>query len=440
VSKVASLAPARSAHGRSSPDGSVFTRFIFAVFLIFLFPSFLFQFAINPVTQEFTGSPLLQAINVGCVFYSIGMIFGSRETSKIVVRCWPVLFLVGLAFGSAAWSYNPNATLRASYAFLTATLLGLAMAGRLSPLGCVRLRIRTMVFGCLLSILWVFIFPEVAVHQVTDVSQIVHAGLWRGIFSHKQGLGVFAGLTTGLLLFYGSSAFSLPPLRIGALCCSVTCLWGTQSVTGLLTATVTAGMLYATYWIAWQPLKARKSMMVMLAVVLLILYVCSDLGIFDYFVRPLLGKSSDLSGRRDIWNFVLDNLRSSGSSLLGGGLNGGFVEYVSPGFSIDNGYIEKLVEFGYLGGSVIFAVYGWIIWKGTQLIMQTRSVSAATAIFPFNVMFAMLFVNISESNFMSKHISSVLVAIAACQIAKQQFYHQRQARNYVHGKNLNPSG
>ncbi len=416
---------------RGTDRESPLVRFAFTLGLIFLFPAFVFQLARDPSTGEFTGSLILQLANVGCEVYALMIIFGSRQVSELVLRCRPLWILIGLAFASTLWSYNPAATFRASHVFLITSMFGLAMAGRLSPFACMQLLIRTMVLGCALSIIWVFVFPVAAVHQATDLVQSVHAGLWRGIFSHKQSLGVFAGLTTGFLLFYNSSVFSAIPLRIGAIACSVTCLIGTQSVTGILTAIFMTVVLYLTYRITQRPQHARKSLIVAMAVGVSTFIAGFHLGLFN-FIPPLLGKSADLTGRADVWPWVLANFASSGSTILGGGLLSGFSQDLAPGLSIDSGYIEMLAAFGYLGITIMLSVFGWLILANVRLIIATPPELGSVVIFPFTTLAIMLFVNISEGIFMTKHIGTVLIAVAAGQIIQLQG--QNWARPAVRSK------
>jgi exopolysaccharide production protein ExoQ len=405
--------------GTPSPSGGLLMRLCFTFGLLFLSPAFVYQLAYNSVTGETTGSWILQVVNLGCLAVAVMAIWLSRDAIDIARRCRPLIVLVVMAFASAAWSYNSVATIRAGVVLLTATLFGVAMAARLSPIACVRLIVRTMVLGCLLSIIWVIVFPETSVHQLTDAYQTQHVGLWRGIFSHKQGLGVFAGVTTGMLFFYGSTAFSSPPLRICAIACGVACLIGTQSVTGFLTMAVLVTFLFATYTIARSRPQSRKVTMIALVAAAATLYTAFSLGLLS-FIPELFGKSADLTGRQEAWPYVMAQFKNSGSALFGGGFMSGFgPAVIAPGLSVDNGFIDLLVEFGYLGSLVVFAVYGWIVRGGIRLILKTQATLASTAIFPFNVMVIFLFINISEGNFMSRNISTVLIAVAACQIIRQ---------------------
>jgi exopolysaccharide production protein ExoQ len=393
-------------------------RLGFSFGLIFVMSAFVRQLAVDPNTLQFTSSRILQAVTLFCAVYGFAMIVSSREVATSVLRCWPSLVLYGLALLSAVWSYNPAATFRASNVFLTTTLFSLAMAGRLSPAACLQLIIRTMTFVCLLSIIWVILFPQETVHQSTDPYQFVHAGLWRGIFSHKQALGLIAGLTTGLLLFYGSMTFASPIVRAGAIICSVACLVGTQSATGFLLALIISSVLYITYWIARRDRPLRKGPMGVLVITTATLYACFNVGLFN-FIMPLLGKSTDLTGRADVWPWVIANIQNSGSALLGGGFGSGWEEVVAESVSVDNGYIDLLISFGYFGAAFVLCVYGLVIWHGIKLIISGDLESAAVRIFPFSIMLVQLIVNITEPTFMAKNIFTVLVTVAVYQVMRK---------------------
>jgi len=128
--------------------------------------------------------------------------------------------------------------------------------------------------------------------------------------------------------------------------------------------------------------------------------------------RRLLGKSSDLTGRTDIWPLALEFLKHSGAALLGGGFGSGFAQYIVDA-PIDSGYIDKIIEFGYFGSTIVFAMYVWILLGGRRLIMETPPAGAAVDVFPFSIVTLVMIINITEGLFMEKHVTTVLTAIAA---------------------------
>ncbi len=411
----ASTASSASGNAARTSDGNVLIRLGFVFGLIFLTPAFVMQLAFDPVNFQFTGSRILQAANVFCTVYGIAMIATSAQSQDIVRRCRPALYLVGLAFLSSFWSFDPVSTFRNSYVLLTTTLFAVAMASRLSPTACIQTILHALVLICVLSIVWVFLFPQDAVHQATDRIQFQHAGLWRGVMSHKQGLGVISGLATGFVLFYGSTAFSSPVITFAALASGIACLLGSGSVTGLMTAILLSAMLYITYWIALSPPQARKSGLAMLVGTIVFAYAGFHFGLLD-FVMPLFGKSADLTGRAGEWPWVVANINSNGA-LLGGGFSSGWEAFWAPTISIDNGYIEILGAFGYIGATFVLSVYVWALGAGFKLMLSAKRETAHIAVFPFNVMFIELFLNVTEASFMTKSINTILICVAICHIA-----------------------
>jgi exopolysaccharide production protein ExoQ len=221
---------------------------------------------------------------------------------------------------------------------------------------------------------------------------------------------LFSGLTTGLLLFYRTSIFPTPILFffVG---CSLTCLIGTQSATGFITLVITPALLAIAYLVTWLPVSLRKPMFIKFAVGAVALGICFKLGILDYVIVQVLGKSTDLTGRADFWPIILQNFYNSGSSLIGGGFGANIAADMSE-WSVDNGYLDKFLEFGYMSSPIVFGTFVAILWGGIRLILTAPTEHAPTAIFPFAIWSVILIVNVSESNFMSKCLCTVLTSVA----------------------------
>jgi hypothetical protein len=404
----AHTAGSRVARRRSSESGAL--RLCFALGLFFQMPSFVLQMSEDPVLLR-----VLQLGNFLCFILGAIVILSSPNPKKILFADPAPMLMVGVGLLSSLWSLNPSSTYRAVYILLGTTLFSLAMCVRLSPASCVQLIIRMMSFVCLLSAICAVFFPNTGVHPPTDHVQ-EHIGLWRGVFSHKQGLGVVSGLTAGLLMFYGSLAFPLVIIRIGALGAAFACLIGSQSVTGLLIALTSTTFLYTTYGLTRSSGATRRTALRGFIALLVVFYLAFHFDLLN-FVMPLLGKSEDLTGRADFWPYVIGNLRET-APLVGGGFAGGLEEDVAPGMSIDNGFIVELVDFGYLGGAVILAAYARSLWGSVKVILSARPEEAAIRVFPLNVMLIELIIGISETNFMSKSINWVIVIVSMYQVAQ----------------------
>jgi len=403
-----------------APDGhdgkaNIGVRLLLATFFVFSFPAFTLQLASDPMTGRFIGSPFLAAMTFGGEIFVLAAIATSRDCRRLAATCWPILAFAALGFVSAAWSLNPRLTIEVSIRNLAAFLLGITIVGYLPGFHSVRFVIRTMLLGCVLSLVWVLAFPEAAIHQASDVVQNVHAGLWRGIFSHKQGLGLFSGLTLGFLLFYRSAIFPVPVL-LAAQAVASACLIGSASATGVVATFVVFVFLLAGHAIQSAPQSRRGLLASGVVAVVLVGLLAFQFGALNFLFTNILGKSSDLTGRAISWPMAIANLNSSGSWLLGGGLGSDFAESLSP-LDIDSGYIDKLIEFGYLGAAILFSVFAWIAVKSLRRIVASSAPDlpiedAMMNLFPFAAISAVLIVNVTESNFMTKHFCTVLTSVA----------------------------
>jgi len=412
VATLTSAGPRRAARSAPQSGAEPAIKVAFVVGLIFMFSAFVRQLAMSDDGSQFASSPLLQVVGVSCTVFGLALHLTSQRALGILQQCKPVLLLLLFGFGSAAWSVNPMGTIRYATLYLGTNLFSLALASRYPPHECLRLLLRTMVLACLLSCIWVVVFPGDAVHQATEAVQFQHAGLWRGVFSHKQSLGVFAGLTVGLLLFYGSLAFPSFLSRIGAMGCSFACLWGSQSATGFITSIVMPVMLYVTYWIARRTPQIRKNMIKLFIVVLAILSIGIYEGIFNS-AAELFGKSSDLTGRDVYTPILLQGVVDLGRGWFGGGYAGGLEQLYAEGIPVDSGFVGKVIEFGYVGSSIIFAIFASVAWSGLKLLERTSEQRAIIDVFPTSVALVVLFTNITEYNLMAaKSIGTILIAVA----------------------------
>jgi exopolysaccharide production protein ExoQ len=358
----------------------------------------------------------LQLISILSVLYALVMILSSSSAAKVIAkRCWPIFLLVALTFASATWSTAPSMTFKSSVAFLQTVSFGLALATRLSQKECLPFVIRVMLLGCLLSLAWVVVFPKTSIHQATDIIQNVHAGLWRGVFTHKQGLGTFAEFCIGFLLFYGATIFSSRFLRVGALACALACLWGSQSATGTVIAVTSTVSLYVAFWISRLPPALRRPTFYKLLLVISVVILAFYFGLLSSF-SILLGKEPNLSGRSDTWWIIQNNFAGSGRLMFGGGFGSDFLNEMAQGYALDNGFIKKLLEFGYVGSATIFGVFIWLIFASIGLASRSISQHSAINVFPLSLLITLSVYSLTETGLMEKHITTILFAIAVFMI------------------------
>lgn len=124
-----------------------------------------------------------------------------RITSRLVSLPWIVLF--GALVLSAHWSPDPGG----AYSAVAFTIIVTVLAASISALPrnadelTTALKVSSIVvLG--LSYAGLLLFPEAAVHQAAEI-EAIHAGFWRGIYTHKNIAGpVMAAISFGGIYFY----------------------------------------------------------------------------------------------------------------------------------------------------------------------------------------------------------------------------------------------
>ncbi len=117
------------------------------------------------------------------VLYLIVIVIGMkhlRSTREAILGTPVLLALILLAWGSASWAETPELVLRRSIALTGTSLLGVALAARLTFASQLHLLRRIFRFAAVLSFLCALFVPEYG--KGID-------GTWQGIFGQKNGLG-----------------------------------------------------------------------------------------------------------------------------------------------------------------------------------------------------------------------------------------------------------
>jgi O-antigen ligase len=404
----------RQAVRPAAAGSSLGLRSAFHFFLLFYFGAFgltMWRKGMNGVV-----SPLLM---LGGLF-AIGLILSSPRCMALLSRCWPLLVLCGLALVSTAWSVNPSGTLNRAIQYTFGTLLGVAMMGTLGSREGLRLIIRSLSLLCVLSLIWAVLLPDLGVHQPYEQAQTVHAGLWRGVFSHKISLGTLGGVTFGLLLFYGWRAFSNWIFYPVSLVVSAICLVMSGSATGVMSAIVMATLLFVSYRVVRQGARVRRPLVRIITLSLSLIVASTFSGALDNLV-VLLGRSSDLTGRAEYWPHVLDFIHAD-NRLLGYG----YSQFSYVGVAIQdnagmylgeahNGFLEMVVDFGYPGALIVVLVFFHLLWRMGRELTLAPVYAARMAVFPFSLTATLLVSSYAESIILEyRGMWTMLLTVAVC--------------------------
>ena len=315
---------------------------------------------IGPVfapTQEET--PILRLVWLPVYAAVIGLLLMRFER---VVRAWPawiaLMVVVALAFASKYWSIDPEVTQRRVIAMAItgafSIYLGVAFRGPHLP----RVLMHTVLLMALGSLVMVFAFPAIGVHQ-TD-----NAGLWRGLWYEKNQMGIVmvAGATAAAACLASADPRRLLPGL--TLVLATVLVLATQSKTSLLCLLLGLGVVGG-LWALRKGGPAFSVVMIWLGVVaggVLLAVWITDSGA----VLEALGKDPSLTGRTHIWDSLMRRVAEHpwtgyGYSAFWGknSIPADFVRqetgWLVP--SAHNGWIDLLVQLGWPGAILVGALF-----------------------------------------------------------------------------------
>ena len=374
--------------------------------------------AVDGGTQGTIISQLLILLTNAITFW---VLVNSPRSRALLRQCGPIVLLPGLAIVSALWSVYPYLTLRSAISYALSTLLGFAIAGALPPLMAFAVMVRAMGYCCVLSVLVALLLPELGVHQANDAVQAVHAGYWRGILGHKIGLGILAGLALPLLVLHGRLAFRLgwPIVAV----CAFVCLVNAASMTAYLGSLLFSVLLLSFRFVPKGGGSLATTVVNAIVWITTLLVISMAFGALNSLAL-LFDKSSDLTGRADMWPLISATIASNPLGLwIGYGYVAGMKAFVAPSIAsyvgmvpsdAHNGYLEVQVAFGYLGGIVVAFSHFWLFQGIRRLPLDAPKKYAGLSAVPISLFFAGALLNYSESLLMSYgSMFAVLTPLAA---------------------------
>lgn len=266
------------------------------------------------------------------------------------VTIWPLL---AVAVASLLWSYNPEQTLKNCINLFGVTLFGFYVGSNYSIKEQLKLLVVSYIIIFFSSLFFIIGLPRYGIMGG------VHAGAWRGIFTHKNGFGRAVALGITLLLISTDIWLNQRKITYCLLGLSMLTLLMTRSTTSLLVGII---LLFGLFLYRIFRLKYPYMFLSLLSIILLIplLYFLYLQNADNFF--ELIGKDPTLTGRTEIWLFV--NKMIQNRFWLGYGLGGfwsnldGPSAYIVRALAWDvpyshNGWLDLWLDLGLLGVLVV---------------------------------------------------------------------------------------
>lgn len=349
-----------------------------------------------------------------------------------------VWLLLAYCVLTVGWSPEPGAVIKRSFQFFGVLLIGLSVA-HLCRHDFVKL-LRTGLDG-LTVILFLSILAGVFVPDIGRESVVSLAGAWRGILDQKNTLGIVSAVS----LFFWLVLQTLAPRRwwVASLSCLVilTCLVMSRSSTSLFLALMSMG-LYLSLYRAYirTPLAIARLVVVVMMVLTVGLTVFffqhSRLPLWEELIEPfsaLFGKSADLTGRTEIWEYMWLEIEKHwafglgyGSFWLGPGSPS--QELVSHFYwtpnSAHNGYLEVLNELGVAG----FGLFVLMLLNHLVNVIRLVRVDRPKFAFHLSLLAVFLLSNATESTALRILLFLQVVLFMSMAMVNQDLWGHDRAR------------
>ena len=215
-----------------------------------------------------------------------------------VSRAIPVVFLpyVMWAAASAMWSTDTMTTIRNAGGLVAMAVALPVLLNRIGIEQATRVVVSVTAFVLVASFALAVFVPEIGRHSGLEMVQSSHVGRWRGIFSHKNGLGAWAAIGSVILFTHGRYGFRSPVMRGLAWMSALACLVMSQSVTAL----GTAGFMGAS-WVTLGVMRRTSPAAGFVFAVLIGLGCTAAILTVGDQLFELVGRDSTFTGRSLIW-------------------------------------------------------------------------------------------------------------------------------------------
>ncbi len=332
---------------------------------------------------------------------------------------WILILLVPI---SAVWSVEPAKTLSASIAMIGTCLFGLYLASNYSS----KKQLQLLGWSFAVSIILSFIFA-IALRKY-GVMGGIHAGAWRGIYTHKNWLGRMMVLGSGVLFLLANDARKHRLITWIGLSLAFLLVLLSRSSSSLLNTIIVLSTVSAS-----RALWLHTKLLIPVVVSAIAFGSLFSLGATSFAEAVLgsLGKDLSLTGRADIWPFVIDKIQERpllgyGFAVFWNGLQGESayiwraLKWSVP--DSHNGFIDLWVDLGFLGFFLFCITFVQTLIRSVALIRVTQS---WISLWSLLLLVYLMLSNLSESALFSRNsliwvLYTALVFTLSLEIKKHQ--------------------
>ncbi|MGB8982379.1 MAG: O-antigen ligase family protein [Anaerolineales bacterium] len=328
-----------------------------------------------------------------------GLIPAFFENLKIHWLMLPFLIFSGL---SVFWSIYWEISLYRWLILLCTVITGAYIGLRYSLREIIKLLSVFGIYILLLSSIFVFLVPKIGI-----MNYYIIQGAWKGIYWHKNHMGLIATFANILFLINILSSLRSPKRGVwlwGLLYAySLLFVYQTDSVAAYLTTIFLHGVVLLALVLLKFKGKIRKIHYLVFTVVLLLVSLVLYMNVGRFLGN--FNRNTSLTGRIPMWTYVF-NTYIDRRPLQGYGFNAFWYTsshrvavqhaagYPDPIIIADNGFIDILVNTGYVGLILFLVFYFGAWWRSIRYAINAKDIND---FFPLILMSYTLLANISWS-------------------------------------------
>ncbi len=343
-----------------------------------------------------TSNPIMRTIYLAStLWFAFLLAIRWKQTLQVVMRDRFTILLAVFAFASILWSVAPDASYVRAVGLIGTTLFGIYLATQYSLKE--QIVVMAWSFGLVigLSILYALLLPQFGIMGG------VHTGDWRGIYTHKNTLGmrmVLSGATFLLLLLDSKRPSLFPALGLASSAALIALSTSKGALIKFVVVLAVVGLCQLLRW-RW-----RYLVPVVLGGTFIgsasLLWALGNLEAIAEF----LNKDITLTGRTEIWQFVVEVLQRK--PWLGYGYDAfwsqgldGDAAYIWRAFMWEtphahNGFLDIWLQLGFVGVSLL--VLG-LYYHLLHSVIQLRYTSGSEYLWPVLLLVFCIFDNLTET-------------------------------------------
>jgi O-antigen ligase len=392
-----------------------FAELGFTVVCLLLYSSALLPLILSGGASEGEEGPAADYALIRLIFALIYLvtffllIARSKKVIYLLSKDRFIWVLVGTTIVSILWSSTPTMTQSRSISLVGTTLFGLYLAGRYSLKQ--QLQLLGWMFGIaiVLSLLFAVALPRYGIMGG------IHAGAWRGIYTHKNGFGRIMILSAVVFLLLAIDAKKKRWLLWCGFGLSVSLLLLSKSSSSLINLMTLLALIPVLQTLRW-----RDDVMIpalsFIAIIGGSLYV--GLTANANHLLGLIGKDATLTGRGDLWPLVWEKIWQR--PWLGYGYSGFWQGWDSEAASIwyavgweppnaHNGFMDLWLDLGLLGVFIYFLGVSISLCRAVAWVRLSRT---SDAFWPLIYLIGILLFNMSETTLLGNNSSYWVLHVA----------------------------